>query len=417
MKHTSCKRPACYALILGILVGLGSRAYGDDTITGTVLLDRGASFTGTEEGKTDADKQKLDQRIDGYHQDDNVHATYSIATKTDSHGVVTQDLSKTSTVRFTDINEDGSLFVTQPIPITLAKFDEKTGKVTSIQFKGTDWYDPNAKRANEVSNQKIDGSFNVDPNHPEKGTGSLTASYTTKDGTATQNISFTTTPVKREQVRHGKDGAPIASDTRIKQTKSLDYNATTGILSIHDDTVIKTPLANDPILGAALSFPDFQFKGLTLDGSLAVFWPTDSTPYVMAQGGSVYQESSIPFLLYDTAENQFLAPLIDTTLAGVAPGSPFFDPNLANVSSPFLNSLDDILNPSSADFDPNANLYISISPDVSFSAMTNDFTSSALTGANDLEFVGDPVPEPSTLVVFGLGFGGLLGYLWRQRKR
>jgi hypothetical protein len=137
----------------------------------------------------------------------------------------------------------------------------------------------------------------------------------------------------------------------------------------------------------------------------------------MAQGSSIYQESTIPFLLYDTTENRFLAPLIDTTVASVAPGSPFFDPSFPNVSSPFLTSLDDFLNASSPDFDPNANLYISITPDVNFAALTSNFTSSALTGANDVEFVGDPLPEPSTLVVFGLGVGGLLGYLWRQRKR
>ena len=117
-------------------------------------------------------------------------------------------------------------------------------------------------------------------------------------------------------------------------------------------------------------------------------------------------------LIYDAIDNEFFTGLDNTTLAGVSADSPFYNPNLPNISSSFLLSLDDIMNPLSADFDPRAFLYVAIDPDVNFQALTSNFTASGGTGATDIEFAGDPVPEPATVVLLGIGIGfwGLIRY-------
>jgi hypothetical protein len=383
---------AWYALILGILVGSASRVYGDPTETGTVRVDTHGTFTGDGTGPS------LDPAVQGTHPDHNVYATYTIYTVTDSKGKVTLDPSKKSEVTYTDKSDPSMPFTTPPIPVTGITVDP-TGQVTSFTFSGKDWYDPNAKDAKEVVSTGLTGSITLDPKNKKKGSGWVKASYESKDGKTKQNISFTTTPLPPLGVKKSSAGAPFASDTKIPANKSIDYNAATGILSIHGDTIVGTPDAKDPILGAAVTFPSFKFMGVTLDGKLAVFWPTGNTPYMMAQGSNAFERSAIPFLFYYTAENQFFASLSDTALAGVSPGSPFYDPSLPNISSPFLNSLDDVMNPSSLDFDAQINLYISITPDANYLALTDNFTSSGLTGGYDMEYAADPTPEPSTLLL------------------
>lgn len=162
-----------------------------------------------------------------------------------------------------------------------------------------------------------------------------------------------------------------------------------------------------------MNFADFQFTGLTTDGTLAIFWPDSDAFFTMTKDGEIFEQSDLPVLYYLTAENLFYASLSDTTLAGMSPSSPFFNPDLSSIPSPFLSSVDSLLNPSSPDFDPLANFYLTISPDVNFIALTDSFTKSGSTGATDMHFVAS-VPEPSTLAMLFSGLAGL--WLFHRRR-
>ena len=84
--------------------------------------------------------------------------------------------------------------------------------------------------------------------------------------------------------------------------------------------------------------------------------------------------------------------------------SPFYDPNLATISSAYFNSIEDVLDPSSPDFDPNAYLILSISPNTNLDTATNGFTTSGGSGAADSQFVAPAIPESSSLALL---IGGL----------
>ena len=281
------------ALMMGILLGLAGPACGDETAEGSVVLNGGA--VGTGEGP----------RVDapGYTDNYQVTATYTITLTSD--GLI----DPSSTVTFTGVGsaKNGSLTqTTKPIPITSVDVDPKTKKVISFSFYGSDWY--TGRGSGDLNGTSILGTITVDPKGKTNGTGWIYAAYVSKDGKTTSNYSFSTDTA----IPSGTPKSQPAS-SRIPSKKSIDYDAATGILSIHDDTVINTLDPSDPILGASVTYPEFQFEGFTADGSMAMFWPTDTTPYTMAANG-IYQQSAIPFLKY----RRWLIPAYRTTAAGRA---------------------------------------------------------------------------------------------------
>jgi hypothetical protein len=328
-----------------------------------------------------------------------VTVNYTVATKIEN-GKKVFDYSDTNSF-LTFKNEE---FVTVKIPITHAEGDPNTGAVTSFKFSGKEWDgDHLSTGAQDVKNDGVSGEVDV-----KNATATVESKYIDSDGKKA-SYAFATANKKPEGAKKDpKTDKPVRSDSSIPPERSIDYNAATKMLSISGDTIVKTPDSTDPILGANVNFSDYQFTGFTSDGKLAIFWATSGEgPLSITKGANTFEKGDLPALFYDVADNLFFGSPLAYTLAGMPTSSPFYDPTLATISSQYLNSIEDVLDPSSPYFAPNAFLYETISPNTNLETATNGFTISGGSGAVDSQLVAGEVPEPSTWVMMLVGFAGL----------
>ena len=357
-----------------------------------------------------------------YDGDYTVTANYHLTLNND--GTVDYSPDKTYVVLVGVSKDHLTTQTTNKIPITRVALGGHN-KVTSFELEGDNWYS-NAAR-DGVGESWIKGNVNVDPRNPHKGTGSYEAGYINAGATSFSNASvsnytFTTDSTQQPgAAKNGRGGNSTPFEEKVQShindSKSIDYDSTTRLLSILEDSIITTPSASDPLLGAKVTFPEFQFEGFTADGKIGIFWATDDRPYSVSEGDNIFEQAAIPILYYDTNSNLFYAPLDDNELAGMSPASPFFNSNLSGASSPFLNFIASILDPSSPDFDPNAIHYVTISPNSNYLALTNSFTTTGDIGGYDMEFAANPTPESSSLVLMGLGIAAILGVVCTRRCR
>jgi hypothetical protein len=386
--------------VLGILWGPGLASHPawatDVTVTGSYhTTNKTGSFADYSNDKTD------------------VAVSYTIATKVDPKtGKKVFDLSDTKSFATFTNNFNGSPFTTVKIPITQISGDANTGQVTSFKFSGTDW-DPKRLSTGRqpVKNDGVSGDVDV-----ANKTATIESKYKDKGGDVA-NYTFATQNEKPGKAKSDpKTGQPIETKTSIPAGKSIDYDAATKTLSISGDTIVRTPDPSDPILGANVNFSDYQFTGFTPDGKLAIFWSTSAAGLLsVANGANTFEKGDLPVLFYDVADNLFFGSPLDYALAGMPTGSPFFDPTLPSISSPFLNSLESVLDPASSDFDSEAHLFLTLSPSTNLDLATNAFTTSGESGAIDSEFVAK-IPESSTWVMMLLGFAGLGFIRYRSRR-
>ena len=396
MNNLSRAQFACGAVVLGILWGpeLGRHpAWATDvTVTGSYhTTNKTGPFADYSNDKTE------------------VTVSYTIATKVDPKtGKKTFDLSDMkSFVTFTN-NFNGNPFTTVKIQITQISGDPNTGQVTSFKFNGTDW-DPKRLSTGRQSIKDDGVSGEVDLTNK---TATIESKYKDKGGDVASYTFATQNDKPGKAKADPKTGQPIETYTSIPSGKTVEYNGATKILSIVGDTIVATPNPSDPILGAKVNFSDYQFTGLTPDGKLAIFWSTSVGGLMsVTKGASTLEKGDLPVLFYDVADNLFFGSPLDYALAGMPAGSPFFDPSLPSISSPFLNSLESVLDPASSNFDSEAYLFLTLSPVTNLDLVTNAFTISGESGATDSEFVAD-VPESSTWAMLLLGFAGfgLTGY-------
>jgi hypothetical protein len=361
-------------------------------ITGTLELD--GATVGAGQGPRDHAKD--------YSSPDKVTITYTIATKM-VNGAKVFDPANSKIV----MKSAKWKWSTVDIPLTDVQGDPATGKITGFKFDAPAWY---KNAPNGLVDKGIKGSVTIDGKG--KGSGTIEAKYEDKTGKTKSGYTFSTDPPRPAPPKAGSPrtgGKPLSMSTAVSPTHSVAYDAATGLLSIHGDAVVGTPLPNDPILGAALTFPDYAFTGFNDPLGLAVFWAVGDPTLTMSTGMDVFQRSALPVLFYDMADNLFFGRLSETTLAGMSPSSPFYDPALATDASPFLDAVAAALDPASPYYDPFAGLFMTMTPATDFAALTAGFTASGEAGAVDTHLVSTlPEPASSPLVAAGLAHMGLV---------
>jgi len=301
----------------------------------------------------------------------------------------------------------GTPFVTEPIPVIDVKGNPETGVIDSFTVKSDKKWDPDLPNESNGLSGEID---------LKKKKGNVKSSYTSGgDKPTVTAYTFATDNEPPAKPKNGKDGKPFGANTRVADD-GIKYDATTGVLSIFQDTIVETPDLMDPILGATVDFPEFQFSGLSTDGELAVFWPMTDEQLEISKAGEKYVDAKIPVLFFIAAKNLFWGALGNPTLAGLSPSSPLYNPLLSQNISPFLQGVESFLNPSSVDFNPANNFYMTLAPDVDFSDLTADFAQSGKTGASDSHFVAEPIilPEPSVGFIL---FMGMIFLWWLRRAK
>jgi hypothetical protein len=216
---------------------------------------------------------------------------------------------------------------------------------------------------------------------------------------------------------------PSAKETQ-KGIKALsigevEYDPSTEQLSFPNDVISSTGSPGDPVVGAQVDAPTFTFAGLTTDSSMAIFSANSGGFFSIQDASNTYLEGNTDYLMYDIATNQFFGDLFTPfgpSVAGAPPSSPLFDPSLPNVSSPFLQGLENILDPASANFDPAASAYFVFQPDQNIFTQSAGFTQPASGTITDQLYAGDPAPEPATFTLLGCGFLALFIYYRRRRN-
>lgn len=338
-----------------------------------------------------------------------VTVRYTIKIKTDPNtGEKVFDLENSTAIFENEFNKRN--YVTTPIPITDIKGDPNTGMVNSFKVKSDKAWDPQRPQ----QSNGLSGWIDV-----KKKKGNLKSSYKSRGSNPTiTSYTFATTDKKPAKAKKDKrTKKPFAVDTRISNDESISYNATTRMLSIHNDRIISTPIVTDPILEASVNFPDFQFTGFTSNKELGIFWSDNDSLLTITDNENIYVQSDIPILYYLVNDNLFYTALSDITLAGMSPSSLFYNPELSSISSPFLNSVDTVLNPSSSDFDLLADFYVTINPDLNFTTLTDNFTESGETGGDDSHFLARPVPVSEPTSIFSLLSLGIFGITSKLKRK
>ena len=289
-------------------------------------------------------------------------------------------------------------FETPRIPITGITGDPAKRKIDRITFDGP-WYG-----LGDVVDKGARGSVKFPKKAGGKYGARIVAKYESHDGKTRSTYTTTTEPQKPSEPKQ----PPIK--TKVDERRSLFFDASTRTLQIHDDYVVETPDPSDPLLGAAVHFGSYQFEGTNTALDLALFSSSDSRSLQVEGRDGMLHRADASLLFLDLARNLFYARTDDPLFCGVPPDSPFYDPELSSVASPFLAEAASLLDPGRPTFDADAGLLMTIHPDVDLGVATQGFTISAHTGATDYHFVSS-VPEPGSLA------GTLAGLAMLSRRR
>jgi hypothetical protein len=195
--------------------------------------------------------------------------------------------------------------------------------------------------------------------------------------------------------------------------KSVIYDPISATLSFANDFINSTFDPLDPVLGAEVSPPAFRKVGSS--GSQVNFAAIDPL-FALHDSSTMFLTGAMDILTYSIPANQFFGTVFPISIAGVDSGSPFFSSTLPDLTSEFLEGIDEYLNPNSTIFDPNSRFFYTAKPEANFFALTNGFSTRFESPLTNSVFVA-AVPEPGTLALLVIGTWGLLAACWWTKSR
>jgi hypothetical protein len=178
--------------------------------------------------------------------------------------------------------------------------------------------------------------------------------------------------------------------------KSVAFDASTGRLTIHDDKILPTPFPGDPLNDASVLPPEYSLVGPDTDPNFIAFQSAiEGQLFQVQQGSSLLIRAAAPFLYYDIAQNRFVAELDLPALAGAPVNTALYSGALPSVGSQALTELNNLINPTGAEFLTDPLFAAAFVPDANFNAGSSGFTASFDVGSTDYFIVA---PEPGTLL-------------------
>lgn len=209
-----------------------------------------------------------------------------------------------------------------------------------------------------------------------------------------------------ESPRKQKKASRKKKKRRRKQRargNGISYDADSQILHFSEDVVFDTGDPSDGLLGATVGMPGYRVAEIDPLKQTIVFDRVDLDPVTVFDGDKPLMLAEMPLLIYDGRENLFHGTMFDIGLGGVPASSAHFDPGLEPVESSFFGEVDALLDPMSPVHDPDGFLYFSFEPDFDFFEATAGLSQDGtIEGFNNM-FVGNPVPEPSTIMLLVVG--------------
>jgi len=232
------------------------------------------------------------------------------------------------------------------------------------------------------------------------------------------NTNHGTNPQQQAQARAGQRAALAGPNqnpanrrgpnANSRTGNSITFDAGVGRLTIDQDFIVEVlptdlpfvPDPFDPILGVQLFMPTFSLVQETFDSQF-FFKAEGPHPQVKLDDGTLtYFAADLDYMLYDPRRNMFYG--LTTSFASLSGFSHFVDEMIKTGTSDDLTLF-------GVEFFPDHDFFAATA------GLTNSASDSGTDGAGQRRVA--PVPEPSTLALFGIGTLSLFGYGWRVRMK
>ncbi|TVT44292.1 MAG: hypothetical protein FHP94_20495 [Denitromonas halophila] len=187
----------------------------------------------------------------------------------------------------------------------------------------------------------------------------------------------------------------VRSKAALSNGQSLHFDSATSALSFSNDFITGTGFLGDLLIGAEVSPPRLTLTATDSVLQTALFRPTGDEPFRIHFGTDDVLQASLSQMRYDAATNMLVAELFDVVLSSVPGDSVFFDAGLAPFTSPWLDDIATILDPSSAEFLAGTTLRLSYIPAGDLWDATSGFTQAADTEISNFVQAVLVVSEPS----------------------